>query len=422
MMSFKTKLVRAAAATTAVGAVAAAALAGSPAQADPIQYTGPLYGYGSDTIQDVTNAFAGFSNGVDFTPLRTSSDKVLASWNAFPANSCIDPVIAKPTVMRPNGSGNGQEFLSASVNGYFWNNQGLAATDPGTSSVCGPYVVPSGMADFSRSSSGPGSRQNNSGPAVFMPMGLDALGFAYTKPAGGTLVTDLSVVELQDLHNNGPQLINGVPVIACGIQTGSGTYGSWVGRLSIAEGADSGTDVCNNAGGVPDLDGRLQENNGPELTIKAGLLSSMSDDVCDGVVDNVAATCENAQLVVGFSASQYIARSNGVGTPDPGLEGPATSGFGTIAGDAGVSCTGPNSCSPVTALYNSAFGRTVYYVAEFAKVDNSGFFFDPDLVEMFVGPTSLMCSAGTTIEQHGFLQTTECGSIADGNRSNWRTP
>ena len=70
---FQKKLVRTAAALAAVGSIAGVAAAGgSPAQADPQQYTAPVFGFGSDTLQDVTNAFAGFSNGVNFS-LSSSS-------------------------------------------------------------------------------------------------------------------------------------------------------------------------------------------------------------------------------------------------------------------------------------------------------------------------------------------------------------
>jgi ABC-type phosphate transport system substrate-binding protein len=403
MLSLKQKLIRLAAATTAVGAVAAAGLTGGSASADPIQYIDPLYGYGSDTTQDVMNALAGYSNGVSFTPLVTAGLSVLASWDAFPANSCISPVVGAPEVLRPNGSTNGQRILSAANNaGARWP---LSAT-----SLCGGQKSVSGMVDFARSSSGPSGSGN---ALVFMPFGRDSLSFAYTRPTGSP-VTNIALADMTLLHTTGPQLIGGVPVIACGIQTGSGTYDSWMDRVVAAGSGDrdsTGTALCNGVGGVPDTGGRLQENNGPELTAKANLLSSMTHPICDGVAGGAAVACTNAQLVVGFSASQYIARSNNVGAPNPGLEGTGFSGMGGIAGlPSPVNCTTPTNCAPVAAAYNSAtFGRDVYNVALRTAV--TGFFADARLTEMFVGSTSLVCSSGTTIEQHGYLTLgSNCGS------------
>ncbi|MFP5488051.1 MAG: hypothetical protein ACLGHQ_07070, partial [Acidimicrobiia bacterium] len=361
MLSLKQKLIRAAAATTAVGAVAAAGLAGgSPTNADPKQYTDPLYGYGSDTIQDITNAFAGWSNDVDFTPLRTTNGKQIVSWDAFPADSCISPVIGAPTILRPNGSTNGQRVLSSANNGFSWPHSATA--------LCGGQKNVSGMVDFARSSSGPNAAGT---AATFIPFGRDALSFAYLRPSGSP-VTNISAANLKTLHDTGPLLIGGVPVLACGIQTGSGTYDSWMDR-AVVNGSGVrdavGTAICNGAGGVPDTGGRLQENNGPELTAKGALLGSMVADVCDGVVNGVTAPCDGsggnpqAQLIVGFSASQYVARSNNVGAPNPGLEGTAGGGLGDIDGLNFVNCTSPTSCSPDSAAYASTtWGRNMFYV------------------------------------------------------------
>jgi hypothetical protein len=413
-MVARNKLVRAGAAIAAAGATVILALAGTaPAQADPIQYTNPILGFGSDTTQDVINAFAGFSNGNRYVPLQSeASDGSLfqmVSWDAFPANTCIGPKVGGPSILRPNGSSNGQRILSAAATGAAW---------PLTSTTfCGGQQNVAGMVDFARSSSGPGSLANANGPLAWIPFGRDALAFGYLRPSGSP-VTSLTSAQLVSLHSSGPQLIGSVPVIACGIQTGSGTYNSWMTMLGLPTNGtgDPGTSTCNNAGNVPDLGGRLQENNGPELTLKGNVLSSMQHAICDGVAGGSPVPCTNAQLVVGFSASQFIARSNGVGSPDPALG--ANGGLGAINGNAAVSGTAPN-LQPVAAAYNNAtFGRDVYNVVTYESIDTANFTDLPHIVDMFVGAGSSVCQASATIQQHGYLTISNCG--ATNVRGNFR--
>jgi len=427
MISLKKKVGLSLAAAAAVGATFVALAGDASVSADPKQYTDPLFGFGSDTLQDVTNAFAGYSQGVDFTPLRTANGKQIVSWDAFPAGAidptatdCIVTKVGTGQIKRPNGSSNGLRALSATVGGGQWP---LSGTD------CGGPRAMTGIVDFARSSSGPSS--NPSGPIQFIPAFSDALAFAYIKPTGDP-VTDLTTAQLTAIHGTGPQIIDGTVVIGCGIQTGSGTYGTWVGKIALSSGADTGTDLCNNAGGT----GRLQENNSPDLEAKSLLLSSMTSPLCDGVDDSdtTAVSCENAQLIVGYSASQWIARGNGVGSPDSDLG--ANGGLGLINGNAAVSGTAPN-LAPVAAAYESSFGRTVYYMVDYMAVEPGGEETSPAILDMFVtdlgdddaiGGTdanadtpSKFCAAGTTIEQHGFLQIDNCGVITDALRASLKT-
>ena len=419
----KSRLVKVAAATAAIGSIAAIGFAGnSPANADPKQYTDPIFGFGSDTTQDVINAFAGVQVGANYiAPLQTSATtgaKQIVSWDAFQAGTdptqitCITTKVGSPQITRPNGSGNGVFALTAGFNaGAKW---------PVAANACGPTRSLGGIIDFARSSSGPDSGKNPvnaTGPLVYVPFGRDALAFAYIRPSGSP-VTSITAAQLSSIHVTGPQLVGSVPVIACGIQTASGTYSSWRRALtgSTSGTFDPGTDVCNNVGVAGSTLGRIQENNGPELLAKSTLLSSMSADACDGVIDTIAAPCTNAQLVVGFSASQWIARSNGVGTPSPGLG--ANGGLGAINGVSAVAGTAPN-LTPVAAAYsNTTFGRDVYNVLAAEAI--LGVDAIPHLVDMFVGDTSKVCSATATLQQFGFLSLgTSCGSVT--LRSNYRS-
>lgn len=418
----KSRLAKIAAATAAVGSIAAIGLVGnSPAQADPKQYTSPIFGFGSDTLQDVTNAFAGFSFGQNFTPLQTSAatgQRQIVSWDAFPpgtttptAINCITTKVGSPQIQRPNGSGNGVRAISSAFNpGQRWPTTG---TGP-----CGAARSMAGIVDFARSSAGPD--QNNpaspTGPLVFVPFGRDYLGFAYLRPSGNP-TTSLTPQQLETLHATGPQLIGGVPVIACGIQTGSGTYQSWMRSLNLATNGtgDPGTATCNGVGNQA-LGGRVQESNGPDITVKGSLLSSMQHPICDGVAGGDPVPCGNAQLVAGFSASQFIARSNNVGTPNPNL-GP-NGGLGGINGVAPVSGVAPNLVPVAAAYEDTTFGRDVFYVLAYETV--AGPDAVPHLVDMFVGPNSKVCQATGTLNQHGFLSIgAGCGSLAQ--RANFRT-
>ena len=417
MISFKQKAVRTAAAVTAVGAAMSVGMVGgSPAAADPIQVKEAMYAFGSDTIQDVANGIA--TEMADGNP-TTTGGKVLVSWDAFPAGECIAPWPNFGTILRPNGSSNGQRILSAA------KAPSSLPTWPASGTACGgPKPIPSSFVQMARSSSGPGSRQNNTGPAVWVPLGRDALSYAYIKPAGGTLVTNLSSAELTALHSTGPAVIDGVVVAACGIQTGSGTYGTWMDDLGLADDGtgDPGTSFCNDLGGVPDAGGRLQENNGPELTTKGGLLSGAMDPACDGVAGGAMVSCSDVQLVIGFSASQYVARSNGNGSPDPGLEGNANAGMGSIdALPIPVTCTSPSSCSPVAGAYNDPnYGRDVYFVAEFNAV--SGIFADPNISDFLSGSSAMICTDfASLINTFGFLSIPNCGDVSAANRGDWRT-
>ena len=416
----KSRLVKVAAATAAIGSIAAIGFVGnSPAQAEPQQYLNPIVGVGSDTTQDVVNAFAGFSNGINYTPLQAGTARTqIASWDAFKPGtdptliSCITTKVAQPQITRPNGSGSGVFALTAAFN--------AGATFPVAADGCGPARSLGGIVDFARSSSGPDSTKNPSnptGPLVFVPFGRDALTFAYIRPSGSP-VTSLTRAELNTIHVSGPQVIGGVPVIACGIQTASGTFSSWRRAVNGASAGtwDPGTSVCNNVGVGAGL-GRIQENNGPELVAKSALLASMSADACDGALDGISASCANAQLIVGFSASQFIARTAGLGTPAPALT--ANGGLGLTNGVAAVTGTSPSFAPNPTFYADTNFGRDVYNVLPAETIIGADS--QPALVAMFVGDTSRVCSLSTTtIQSFGFLSLgTSCGSVT--LRSNFRT-
>src|SRR5688500_17922021 len=103
----------------ALGAILAATLGATltsgSANADPKQYSA-FVGVGSDTTQDVTNALAGFTNGVSYAPISSGAatgHRQLISFDAFPpagvSGTCITSKLGGPTYTRPNGSTGGRK-------------------------------------------------------------------------------------------------------------------------------------------------------------------------------------------------------------------------------------------------------------------------------------------------------------------------
>jgi hypothetical protein len=234
---------------------------------------------------------------------------------------------------------------------------------------------------------------------TYIPFGRDGVSFA-TYRAAGAPVTSLTKAQLASLFSTGPQVIGGVRVVPCGIQAGSGTKTFWETALGITAAQEAvGTTECN-ALIVNALVGRAEENDGTALKARGDALAA------------VPATA-NDQVIIGFSAGSFIAKSNLVAPGAP----PAGVGMGTITDDG----LGNNLGSPVTGtaptlapsatFYNSTvFGRNIYNV--FSRLVIEAAVGGNDLKTLFVGPTSAICSAGTTISAFGFLPIATCGSTA----------
>jgi hypothetical protein len=382
----RSKLVLAAlAATISVGLLAPA----SPVSADP-KFADALVGAGSDTTMDVMAALSGFANGKAFTPVQSSSasgSKHIASWDsklASHTDNCIAPKLKAPTTYRPNGSSEGRRALSRAIDGTVY----------GPADQCGGSKVVTGLFDYARSSSGPSS--GDTGTALtYVPFGRDALAVAYYAN-GVTPVTDFTRAQITSLYTTGPQTINGVEVVPCGIQLGSGTYQSWLGMTAATAPQDeSSTAICQAAGTTT---GRIQENDAAALKMKG-----------DGLVGK--------QVIIGFSAANFIAQGNGVALSQlaAGVDLGTISDDGTGA-NLGVAYTtsvvdGETLYAPAPTFYASTvFGRNVYNVFDTARVTGFG---NNDIKSLFVGGTSAVCSAAgqETVNAFGFSTIGTCGSI-----------
>lgn len=423
-----------------VAAASALTVAGTfapGAQADPQQLSAAV-GVGSDTTQDVLNALAGFNAGRLYNPVQATAAngyRQLISFDAVGSN-CITTKLLGPSFDRPNGSGEGVQALSRTVDGGVWKrfvpNCGNLGNDI------------SSQVDFARSSSGPSAAgaagtTGTGTPLTYIPYARDALSFAFYRPAGSPATT-ATRAELNAVFQwNGvgtPPTIGGVPSLPCGIQNGSGTYRSWRGFVSTPPGGNStsataaeatATTLCNSLVNPTLLGGRAQENDATALKARG-----------DAMVLTPARS--TWQVVIGFSAANWIAQLNGTQVTTIPAWG-ANGGIGSIS-ESVLSCNlatnclnlgnpvagvpgnyvpattfflgGPTTSTPPVNL-PSPFSRVMYNVVDTAFLSIS-----PDLQDLFVGPTSAVCNANATINALGFASlpsgatnnAANCGSLA----------
>lgn len=412
-LNLKAKLAKAGAlaATAAMAGAAIFASAAPSAHADPQQYKA-LVGVGSDTIQDISNALSGYTYGKNFTPIQSDLDGTdktqIVSFDAFndqvtATDRCISPKLKSGTIYRSNGSSEGRRALSRAIDG------GLYGPGP----LCGAAAAStSGLIDYARSSASPSGTGTD---LTYIPMGRDGVSFAYYRASGGAPVTDLTRAQLTSLFTTGPQTINGVNVIPCGIQLGSGTKGFWdTVTTATAAQEDAATAQCRALVGTlngstfsGDANGRLEENKADQLKAKGD------------------AAPAGSEVVIGFSAAKFISYSNGVAQPylATGVD------LGTISDNgSGVNLgkpyagTAPNLTPNNTFYSDATFGRRVYYVVDTGRLNGFG---DLGLKGLFVttgatstipgvpaNHTAVMCqsAAQAIVNSFGFETPPDCGT------------
>lgn len=382
----------------AITATLSTSLVGS-ANADPKQL-GAAIGVGSDTTQDVLNALAGNTAGINYTPVQSSAatgQRQIISFDAIPpagtTGTCITVKPGAPTIDRPNGSTAGRRALSRAIDGTGYGNT-VAPVN------CGGINNVSGLFQFARSSAGPAAGDLGT-DLTYIPFGRDALSFAYYRAAGAP-VTTLTRAQLTTLFTTGPQVIGGVRIVPCGIQLGSGTFNFWqtVTTATAAQEAAATTE-CNALVSSPATGGRAEENDGTALKARGDALAAIPANV-------------NDQVIIGFSAGSFTAKSNLVAPGAP----PAAVQMGLISDNgAGVNLgspvtgTAPN-IAPAAAFYaDGTFGRNIYNV--FSRLVIESVVGNADLKSLFVGSTSAVCNAAATVTTFGFLPLgAGCGSTA----------
>jgi len=386
-------------AALAVGASALLVATTGSAGADPKQQAA-LVGVGSDTIQDVMNAYAGENNGINYTPVQSSSatgQRQIISFDATdPAgvDNCITTKVKAPTIYRANGSGSGRNALSRALLGGTF---GLAGQCGGPKSV-------GGLIDFARSSSVGGT-----GTALtYVPFGRDFVGLAYyyKDPVSGNPVNgnlSLTKAQITTLYSTStvspatPLTLAGLgvtggalggfagttPVAPCGIQTGSGTYSFFNNTfLGGTTGSDqNATSFCRllaggNVGTAAGGPGRLQESDGAALKAKG--------DASPGTL-----------VVIPYSSANFIAQSNGVAKSQLGA-GVDFVNFSDVVSNTAAqrlpySGTAPN-LSIVQTYYSSASGRDVFNVFDSGTFDPLFPSANQDVKTLFTTPGAGLCS------------------------------
>lgn len=344
----------------AVAAFAVAALAlgvSVPANADPTPVGSfkPLVGVGSDTTENIVNGLGSVVSN-------------LGSYDAT-GSATIQTRSGGVLFNRPNGSGNGQRALSASIN--------LTGTRvwPATTGV-----NITGQVDFARSSSAPSSSFPGS-DLTFIPYARDAVSFAVSAasdfprdiPAGAAAQDSISPAPftLRNIYRGtvtsyADAEFNSVTIRPLLPQTGSGTRSFWIGQLGL-------TEANITSGGVAtDLGNTVQEHNGTFVT--------------------------GAGDIVPFSVAQFIQQGNYASLPTTVVERRGNIQLGSI----GTNKPYVPSATGGVEL-NAAFpvNRLVFNVVSTARLSGTSAA-DVQLQQAFAGSTSQVCAAASTIKQYGF--------------------
>lgn len=395
------------------GLVGLAQMASAPAHADPA-YSYPknsMMGVGSDTIQDLFDAYTGADpypgspSGTSnyFTPLHSAPyNSQLYSFDAIPAGGsasspgCITTRTGGPSFDRPNGSGNGRAALVAAQSA----SPGWSAS---SNSCTGTAVNIQGQIDFARSS----SLGSGVGTTVtYIPVARDAIGYAYYDHSTNT-INALSTSQLQSLYTSASGTLDlgtGNIVKACLPQFGSGTEKTFIADLgapvsvSSAEGAANAAPAC------------VIEENGANTFQTT---TSASTFVASGAADNA-----HTFAVIPFSAGSWISQLTGPTSTQSWALDRSSAGrsagvdLGGIDGAANKPYSGSGSAlTPNTAWYNnSTWGRDTYVVVPTSKLA-TGLSGSAALKGLFVGSGSAVCSADAqaTRAKYGFTETGASG-------------
>lgn len=278
--------------------VAAVAVGGSPAFADPWdpQAVPPGYtigrslnGTGSDTTQDVLNGLAA-------VVLNADEERLIGSWNATvptddaPQGETLHTYAGGTEIPRPNGSGQGLAALRAAVgNTTLTNPRGTSTGGP-----TGDGRLTRDDLQFARSSSGIAPSTN--GTYSYVPFAVDAVTWAKHED-NATIPGSLTLAELAAIYSadDGDTVeIDGVefevgnqsnadadirPFLP---QTGSGTRSFWIGQLGLTEAAlgDAVEWVYNDGTATVDV----QEHDGSVLADVENALVPFS--VAQGIAQN----------------------------------------------------------------------------------------------------------------------------------------
>lgn len=353
------KIKKAAAVCAVVGTAVAGLVLATPANADPVSNSYVLVG--SDTLQDVANALVNGTTVTGVNVRASSASGNVASYDAF-GSAAIQTKPFGPYFARPAGSGDGVKALAKSIDGK---------TTFAVSGNTTPAALIPSQVDIARSSSGPGSAQNASGPLAYVPFGRDAVSYAIA-PGTGAGLEQLSTAQLTQIYNCSLTTINGVAIKPVLPQAASGTRKFFLSAIGV-----SSIGSCVN-------DSTLAENDGTVLS--------------------------QPGQIIPFSVASWVAQKNGAAQNRTG-----SSTLGSALGTTAPFTGSGNALVPNAAYYNdSTWGRDTYLVAEFARLDNSSATYDANLAAL-LDPTkgksltnfgTLAGTSGAVKSKFGFLAPT----------------
>ncbi len=328
----------------ATGLLAGLVAVATPASADPV--TGGYAAVGSDTLQDSMNALVNGSSVTGAAVRVTANGVSLGSFDAF-GGAQIRTKNTGGFFARPGGSGAGVSALRASAGHY-----PLQVTANG---VTTSYVV-NDQVDIARSSSGPGSNANANGLLVYVPYARDLVEYAYRVPAADTacaaILSNLTTAQIVGLYTaTAPSttLCPGQTITPRLPQINSGTRSFFTGAVGIS-------------------------NTTPPAAIPAG------DNLASGPQENTGNQISDYQIIP-FSAASWIAQTNGAA---PNLiAADANLHLGAINSNVAYTVNGDGTLTASATAYNDTqFGRDVYLVVEFARVNPSDPKYDAQLATL----------------------------------------
>jgi ABC-type phosphate transport system substrate-binding protein len=213
-----------------------------------------------------------------------------------------------------------------------------------------------GCLQFARSSANDSASRTGQN-LTYIPFAVDAL--AYATRTGTSIPKSLTTAQLQSVYNCANASIQ--PMLP---QFGSGTRKFFLASLGFTDAADFTSQTGHTCIKQTDANGNpLLENTGNLLTA--------------------------ANQIEPYSISQYIAQSS---REEPDVHG--NTALGEI-----------NGILPLLLNNSSTMTREVFNI-----VPNSQIGAGTETNQVFVGPTSLVCSNGSTIQRLGFGTDTNCGS------------
>ena len=373
-------------ALTAGAAIGALTTQARSAHADPASWSA-FATVGSDTLQDVFNAFAGAEDPLTYgattspeafyLPMYSPPSVGAETINSFDAlvpgyssqqPSTIVTKINAATIDRPDGSTEGITMLNDSIYNMQWQ-----ASPTGT----GPTWV-TGDVDFVRSALGPSVAGAN---YIFIPVSRDAVSYAYFDHSTRHLA-NLTSVQLSQLYSsaNGTITVGSDTVEACLMQPRSDNRSLWEAAIGVSDQVASAAVAA------------------------SGCRGAFEDDDGNGFFTYASSLPAGTDAVIPFSVAAWIAQANGTAVDRSAMARGGGVDMGNID-QLGASYLGvaPNESPNQTLLATSTYGHDDYVVL-WGRLITARIGANRRLQALFDGSSSVICSsaAQATFVAFGF--------------------